>query len=56
MTGGGRRALTGPGYSDPEGSGRGEIKEKHRACAPYQSFGAPWTASGTGQNAAQIGG
>jgi hypothetical protein len=27
------------------------MNEKRRACAPYQFFGAPWTASGTGQNA-----
>jgi hypothetical protein len=27
------------------------MNEKRRACAPYQFFSAPWTASGTGQNA-----
>jgi hypothetical protein len=27
------------------------MNEKRRARAPYQFFGAPWTASGTGQNA-----
>jgi hypothetical protein len=32
------------------------MNEKRRACAPYQFFGAPWTASGTGQNAAHSGG
>jgi hypothetical protein len=32
------------------------MNEKRRACAPYQFFGAPWTASGTGQNAEHIGG
>jgi hypothetical protein len=41
------RALTGLRYRDPDGSGRGEIKEKQRACTPYQSFGAPWTGSKT---------
>ncbi len=25
------------------------MNEKRRACAPYQFFGAPWTANGTGQ-------
>lgn len=32
------------------------MNEKRRACAPYQFFGAPWTANGTGQNAAHSGG
>jgi len=49
MTGGGLRALTGLGYGDPDGSGRGEMNEKRRACAHINFFGAPWTASGTGQ-------
>jgi hypothetical protein len=31
------------------------MNEKRRACAPYQFFGAPWTASGSGQNATHSG-
>ena len=34
MTGGGSGALTGPGHGDPDGSRRGEMNEKRRACAP----------------------
>ncbi len=56
MTGGGLGALTGLGYGDPDGSRRGEMNEKRRALCPYQFFGAPWTANGTGQNAAHSGG
>jgi len=56
MTRGGSGALTGLGYGDPDGGRRGEMNEKRRACAPYQFFGAPWTANGTGQNAAHSGG
>jgi hypothetical protein len=49
MTGGGSVALTGLGYGDPDGIRRGEVNEKRRACVQINSFGAPWTASGTGQ-------
>lgn len=37
MTGGGLRALTGLGYGDPDGSRRGEMNEKRRACAHINS-------------------